>query len=114
MYLPSYCSFRMTDIWRSFVAQNWILSQGMGVSFSNASVLQKRNFHDLEKDFIDEIPGYINNHNIRLELLKIDTDIGMLDYLIKAYQKLSEIGVVDKKEMPLVKAWCKDVSRVWE
>jgi len=33
MYLPSYCTFRMTDIWRSFVAQRLAWANGWGILF---------------------------------------------------------------------------------
>jgi len=64
LYLPSYCSFRMTDIWRSFVAIRCLWELGEGVVFHNASVYQRRNEHDLLKDFEDEIPGYLNNEKV--------------------------------------------------
>ena len=33
LYLPSHCSFRMTDIWRSFVAQRCLWELGHGLVF---------------------------------------------------------------------------------
>lgn len=64
MYLPAYCSFRMTDIWRSLVAQRIAWEYGWSVLFHDASVTQLRNEHDLMKDFTDEIPGYLHNRRI--------------------------------------------------
>jgi hypothetical protein len=62
MYLPVYATFRMTDIWRSFVAQRCLWEIGEGVTFHSPSeVYQDRNEHDLLKDFEDEIPGYLKN-----------------------------------------------------
>ncbi len=51
---------RMDDIWASYYLQ----SLGYRVVFTKASVEQKRNLHDLTKDFIGEISGY--THNLRL------------------------------------------------
>ena len=59
MYLPAYCSFRMTDIWRSFVAQRIAWENGWSVLFREATVRQRRNPHDLMRDFRDEVPGYV-------------------------------------------------------
>lgn len=43
MYLPVYCSMRMTDIWRSFVAQRCLWEMGKGVTFhSPAEVYQEK------------------------------------------------------------------------
>src|SRR6185436_15069807 len=64
LYLPSYCSFRMTDIWRSFVAQRIAWSCNWSILFHNATVRQERNEHSLIRDFEDEIPGYLNNARI--------------------------------------------------
>src|SRR6185369_7426051 len=33
LYLPSYCSFRMTDIWRSFIAQRICAANGWYILF---------------------------------------------------------------------------------
>jgi len=54
LYLPSYCSFRMTDIWRSFVAQRCLWELGYGLVFHAAEVDQERNEHNLMRDFEDE------------------------------------------------------------
>ena len=42
LYLPAYCSFRMTDIWRSFVAQRCLWALGHGVVFHGAEVLDRK------------------------------------------------------------------------
>src|SRR5205807_7157091 len=61
LYLPSYCSFRMTDIWRSFVAQRIAWTCGWSILFHQSTVRQDRNDHNLMTDFKDEISGYSNN-----------------------------------------------------
>ena len=40
LYLPSHCSFRVTDIWRSFVAQRIAWENGWAVLFDAPSVRQ--------------------------------------------------------------------------
>ena len=42
LYLPAYCSFRMTDIWRSFVAQRIAWAQGWSILFHGPTVRQHR------------------------------------------------------------------------
>ena len=64
LYIPSYCSFRMCDIWKSFVAQRCLWAMGMGVVFHSPEVFQDRNPHDLMVDFREEIPGYEQNRRI--------------------------------------------------
>ena len=115
MYLPSYCSFRMTDIWRSYVAQRIAWECGWSVLYHESTVWQERNEHNLMKDFEDEIPGYSNNLNICKELQALVLKPGkehIYENLIVCYQKLIEINVVGKEELTLLNAWIADLSKI--
>ena len=74
LYLPSRCPFRMTDIWRSFVAQRCLWEMGYGVVFHAPEVVQDRNPHDLMQDFNDELPGYQRNR----EFTSVLEDLALL------------------------------------
>jgi hypothetical protein len=113
LYLPSYCSFRMTDIWRSFVAQRIAWTCGWPILFHESTVWQERNEHNLLKDFEDEIPGYLNNAKICRMLESLDLNSGVeniSENLIRCYKMLTENNFVGKEEMPLVEAWVKDIN----
>jgi hypothetical protein len=113
LYLPYHCSFRMTDIWRGFVAQRIAYANGWGLLFHQATVVQERNDHDLLRDFEDEVPGYLNNHRIRLALEAAEVAAGVEaipDALRACYGKLIEIGVVGAEEAPLLEAWLQDLA----
>jgi hypothetical protein len=113
LYLPSYCSFRMTDIWRSFVAQRIAGANGWGVLFTSPTVVQERNPHDLMRDFADEIPGYLNNAAIRTVLDSVEIEAGpeqIPDSLIRCYQKLVAMNVLDTAELGLLDTWLKDLA----
>jgi hypothetical protein len=115
MYLPSYCSFRMTDIWRSYVAQRIAWECGWSILYHEPTVWQERNAHNLMKDFEDEIPGYSNNFNICKELQELSLKPGkenISENLITCYQKLVDINVIGKEEMILLKAWISDLSKL--
>jgi hypothetical protein len=115
MYLPSYCSFRMTDIWRSYVAQRIAWECGWSVLYHESTVWQERNAHNLMKDFEDEIEGYTNNLNICKELQNLTLKPGkenIYDNLITCYQKLIDINVIGKEEITLLKAWINDISKL--
>jgi hypothetical protein len=108
LYLPSYCSFRMTDIWRSFVVQRILWANDWCVSFHAATVYQDRNEHNLMRDFEDEIPGYVNNSRIAGTLADLDIRPGAEnhgDNLRACYSALVRLGVVGVEEMPLLDAW---------
>lgn len=113
MYLPSYCSFRMTDIWRSFVAQRCLWEMGYGVVFHAAEVYQERNPHDLMKDFEAEIPGYCGNQAFVDVLAAASLKSGpghTIDNLVRCYERLIEAGFFPDKEMALVRAWAQDIE----
>lgn len=115
MYLPSFCSFRMTDIWRSYVAQRIAWECGWSILYHEPTVWQERNEHNLMKDFEDEIPGYSNNFNICKELQSLTLKSGkenICENLITCYQKLIDINVIGKEEMGLLKAWVSDISKL--
>jgi hypothetical protein len=112
LYLPSYCSFRMCDIWRSFVAQRILWTNGWHLSFHSSSAYQERNEHDLIKDFEDEVSGYLNNHNMMDQLNALDLEAGeanIFENLERCYEMLIEQNYIGKEEMPLLKAWIADL-----
>jgi hypothetical protein len=108
MYLPSHCSFRMTDIWRSFVAQRCLWELGYGVVFYAPDVVQVRNEHNLLRDFQDELPGYLNNNLFKetlQQLTLIEGPLGVRDNLRHCYAALVSAGLLHRDEMTLVDAW---------
>ena len=113
LYLPSHCSFRMTDIWRSFVAQRISWTCGWPILFHQSTVWQDRNDHNLMNDFQDEISGYNNNAQIAKSLkelvLKDGTENISANMKI-CYNKLIELGFEGPQETILLDAWLKDVN----
>jgi hypothetical protein len=115
LYLPSFCSFRMTDIWRSFVAQRIAWENDWAVLYHEATVWQERNEHDLMRDFEDEIPGYLQNGRIRrlLEALELAPGVENIpDNLRRCYGVLIREDLIDVKERALLDAWLHDVAAV--
>jgi len=113
LYLPCTVSFRMTDIWRSFIAQICLYRAGKNIAFGQATMFQDRNEHNLLKDFADEIPGYLNNSKI-MELL---SDIRLSDNphqigpnMRTCYERLVEEQIVSEDELHLVDLWLKDIK----
>jgi hypothetical protein len=113
LYLPAYCSFRMTDIWRSFVAQRIAWENGWSVLFHEPTMLHRRNAHDLTRDFEDEVPGYLYNGRIgtALATLSLKSGIAHLGSNLRiCYGKLVEMNIVGSDELPLLDAWLADVE----
>jgi hypothetical protein len=115
MYLPSYCSFRMTDIWRSFIAQRILWENDWHLLFHTSTVWQERNEHNLMKDFEDEIPGYLNNDKIVKTLEDLNLKSGtrhMPDNVMRCYSTLVDMGLVGKEELSLLACWYDDLSKL--
>ena len=113
MYLPSHCSFRMTDIWRSFVAQRCLWAMGFGVAFHAPDVVQDRNDHNLMRDFEAEVPGYLGNRSFAETIDGLDLAAGagsVSGNLRLCYGALIAKGFFPSEEMNLVEAWCGDVE----
>lgn len=108
LYLPAYVSFRMTDIWRSFIAEVCLYAMGKSIAFRDATVFQERNQHSLIRDFADEVPGYLNNTKIVeiLTGLSLSGEAGKTgENVWKCYDALVSAGIVPAKEMRLVELW---------
>lgn len=114
MYLPSRCSFRMTDIWRSFIAQRCLWAMGLGLVFHAAEAVQQRNTHSLQQDFEQEIAGYVGNRKIAAALEALELTPGFTAVganLLLCYEKLVEKGYFPDEELDLVRAWLADVEQ---
>lgn len=113
LYLPSYCSFRMTDIWRSFVAQRCIWELGENVVFHSSTVRQDRNEHNLLFDFKDEVSGYLNNKSICAELERLNLQgksLNEMQYI--CYECLVRMELIPEMELALLKAWQKALGEL--
>jgi hypothetical protein len=117
LYLPSFCSFRMTDIWRSFIAQRIAWTNNWYILFHEPTVHQERNEHNLMKDFADEIPGYLNNFKICEALSGLDLKSGtdnIPDNMVRCYDKLINMELIDKAELKLLDNWLEDLNNIKE
>lgn len=115
LYLPAYCSFRMTDIWRSWVAQRIAWAQTWSILFHRPTVRQRRNDHDLMRDFADELPGYLHNRKIAeiLEGLSITPGPASIpESMRRCYEALVGLGVLPEAELALLDCWLSDLDMV--
>jgi hypothetical protein len=111
LYLPARCSFRMTDIWRSFVAQRVLQAMAAGVLFHGPTVWQDRNEHDLQRDFTDELPGYLHNARMReaLNALPLKPGDSIRSMMETCYGELIRHGWVESGEEKLLVCWFDDL-----
>jgi len=115
LYVPSHCSFRMCDIWKSFVAQRCLWELGLGVVFHAPEVVQERNPHNLMRDFSDEIPGYQRNRELAQVLAGTPLEPGegaVASNLRHCYEALVAAGLLPVAELDLVGTWLADLGRL--
>lgn len=115
LYVPSHCSFRMCDIWKSFVAQRCLWALGAGVVFHAPEVVQNRNPHDYRRDFEDEVPGYLHNARLAEILAGLSLAPGaaaVADNLRACYAALVAAQIFPPAETALVAAWLADLERM--
>lgn len=111
MYLPTYVTFRFTDILRGLIAQPimWLYDYQLG--FNNATVVQKRNPHNYMNDFLSEIPMYQHCEKV-IELVSgvISKSESIENNLYNVYALLRKEEIVCDKEMITLKAWLNDLE----
>jgi hypothetical protein len=113
LYLPSTCSFRMTDIMRSFVAQRVCWQAGWNVLFHGPTVYQERNPHNLLKDFSDELVGYLNVDEIQSALDDLCLTTSIPDSMLRCYDTLHRLRIVDAAELRALEAWLIDCENLF-
>jgi STELLO glycosyltransferase-like protein len=115
LYLPAYCSIRMTDIWRGFVAQTIAWTNNWAVLFHEPTVWQERNEHNLMRDFRDEVPGYLNNAELCQALGELPLKPGVENLnqnLRTCYEHMVRMRLVGEEELDLLDAWFCDIQQI--
>ncbi|MBU1046175.1 DUF288 domain-containing protein [Patescibacteria group bacterium] len=114
LYLPSTVSFRFTDILRGYITQKLLWLENYYLGFTNASVYQKRNEHDLMKDFYDEISVFVNVENIikLFSIIKFKNKNNKAENIKKIYNCLYQEGFVKKEEIIRLNAWLYDIKKI--
>jgi hypothetical protein len=111
LYLPTSVTSRVTDILRGLVAQPILWAAGLRLGFTQATVLQERNPHDLLRDFEAEIPLYLHTASIVDAIVDVvRPGAPLADNLLAAYDTLAGAGVVDATEPLRVQAWLRDLA----
>jgi hypothetical protein len=107
LFLPSFVTFRFTDILRGIIAQPVLWNHGYQLGFTEATVVQKRNVHDYFKDFESEVPMYLHAEKSLQTVVKSLGTGSVKDNLYSAYEALLNINVVEQREMTVLHEWLK-------
>lgn len=109
LYLPITVSFRFTDILRSYIAQKIMWHHELYLGFHSSMVYQKRNAHNLMKDFADEIPMFTYVENIVEMFNSLNLTGSMTENLYIIYELFYKEGIVKAEELVSVSSWIKDI-----
>jgi hypothetical protein len=107
LFLPSFVTFRFTDILRGIIAQPILWQHDYRLGFTEATVVQKRNEHDYFKDFESEVPMYLHTEKSLEAVSKATGNVSIADNLFNAYETLLKINVVEEREMTVLQEWLK-------
>jgi hypothetical protein len=107
LFLPSFVTFRFTDILRGIIAQPILWQHDYRLGFTEATVIQKRNEHDYFKDFESEVPMYLHTEKSLEAVSKSTSNVSVTDNLYNAYEALLKINVVEEREMTVLQEWLK-------
>lgn len=108
LFLPSFVTFRFTDILRGIIAQPILWAHDYQLGFLKATVVQKRNEHDYFKDYESEVPMYLHAEKA-LRLVQEAVGRGSVqDDLLASYQVLLKAGIVEEKEIQVLANWLKN------
>jgi hypothetical protein len=107
LYLPSFVSFRFTDILRGMIAQPIMWQADYLLGVTEATVIQERNIHDYAKDFEQEIPMYqFAENSFQIALATVSKSKTITENLHSVYEKLhTENEIVSRKEILLLEKW---------
>ena len=107
LFLPSYVTFRFTDILRGIIAQPVLWQHNYRLGFTEATVVQKRNPHDYFKDFESEVPMYLHAEKSLDAVIKAVSNTSVAGNLYNAYEALLKINVVEQRELNVLNEWLK-------
>lgn len=113
LYLPTYVTFRYTDILRGLIAQPIMWKEGYQLGFINPNVIQKRNPHNYMNDFISEIPMYETCEKV-IELVSktVSENNTIENNLFNSYSELLKYEIIKNHEMITLEAWLNDLTKI--
>jgi hypothetical protein len=113
LYLPLTCSFRMTDIYRGYIAQRIVRESGEGILFHGATVHQDRNEHSIIRDFQDEVMCYLDDGMFAKRLDALDLAGQPIEEMLRrCYELAASHAYVESRELAFLDAWITDCRNI--
>lgn len=113
LMIPSTTSFRVCDIWRSYIVQRLLWDLNLQVCFTSPTVVQERNQHNLFKDFCDEQDLYLKSDSLIQFLLNWKSEaVNFQERMENLVQELVAAQYLNKEEIAIVQAWIRDLIKL--
>ena len=112
MLLPIGVHSRVTDIWRSYIAQRLLWCMDSSVLFLSPSVYQLRNEHNLLKDFEAEVPLYTEVKNFINLLDSFSSESRQAsELMVELYTHLYQHKFLSEIDLKLCQLWSQEISK---
>lgn len=113
LFLPVTVQGRVSDIWRSYIAQRLFWDCGLSLGFSSRPLVnQDRNYHDLIKDLSAEDDLYKKGEQLVDFLLSWrSTADSLKKRVLELYIAMYERAYLEEKDVLLVQLWLSNLSR---
>ncbi len=112
LYMPSFVSPHVEDIWRGYIAQRLIWETSGVVNFVYPTAYtSNRNVHNYLKDFKNEIPMFLQTNELIKVLDNLSLNKDLLASLQKTYKALVKAGIMQKEELEPLTLWLKELVR---
>ncbi|XP_071175124.1 uncharacterized protein [Mytilus edulis] len=112
MPLPVSVNGRVSDIWRSYIAQFFLHKKNIYLAFLPPCVFQERNPHNILKDFNAEMDLYEKSNQL-IEFLS-SSDASNLNSIKEVYEQLYARNYIDISDLIFIQAWEKTLSTILE
>lgn len=113
LLLPISVHGRVSDIWRSFIAQTLLKLTGDTLAFSSPWVDQIRTSHDILADFDSEIPLYVQSLELVNYLRNWTCSADKLETCIEQlYNDLYDLSILHEADIFLVRSWIMDLRNI--
>ena len=120
LYLPVTVAGRVSDIWRSYITQSLFRAIDVFLGFlPRPIVVQDRNVHSNDADFIAEIPLYTKSSFLTSYLVKnyvnensFERYCSFIELLEYTWIDMYERGIVEEEDVFNIQEWISDLIKV--
>lgn len=112
LMLPTTVHGRVSDIWRSYIAQCAMRCENIQLAFTAPAVEQHRNAHNYLADYMAERPLYEQTGALLRALDSVKCQNALTETVAAAYIVLYQQGFVEREDVDLADIFLRDLGRI--